>query len=75
MWSVLDHADLKKSKKQITATSKDIWKTCTIPEKNVNLPRFRREGGIVVGMQLHKPQKKKKPTTIKAPIVNSLLME
>lgn len=38
---VLDHTDLKKKKKTKTiASSRDTWKTCTIPEKTHPFPNL-----------------------------------
>ena len=63
---------LKKKKKKTTASSKDTWKTCTIPGKKKKSPLPQIQERRIIGeMQLGSSLRKK----IKAPIVNSLFVE
>lgn len=60
-----------KLKKKATASSKDTWKTCTIPGKKEKPSSQIQERRIIGEMQLGNSLRKK----IKAPIVNSWFAE
>lgn len=54
---LLDHSDFFK-KRQTIASSKDTWKTCTIPEKSKS-PQIQ-DGRVTVEMQSDRSLRKKK---------------